>query len=719
MTGEKPARDAALPAAHPAWLPDDVWRPLGARRVLVALGPDAGPVDGTVVAEVRHAVELFGGSVTVSTPEELVDADQAAAHDVVLLVAVRVAHPGTAAMRYAEPVDDPNAELVAAVTGGDLDGTAGNLIGEETFLRGRRDGRTAVVAGGSRALLYGLHDLVRAGEEAFTVDQPMTWDLPIQPIRMLDHWDNLTVHPVMGQVERGYAGGSIFWSEGRLRTDLSRAESYARLLGSIGVNAVSVNNVNVDLLEARLLTDGLDDVARLAEVFRPHGIQAYLSVSFGSPQTLGGLETADPLDPAVQQWWAEAADRVWTRIPDFGGFVIKADSEGQPGPFAYGRDHADGANLLARAVAPHGGTIFWRAFVYNHHQDWRDRSTDRARAAYDHFAPLDGRFDDNVVVQIKHGPLDFQTREAVSPVIAAMPRTRLAVELQVTQEYTGQQKHVCYLGPWWSELLGFPLWGTREPTVAHVAAGLGPGGLAGGIAAVSNVGTDEFWCGHPLAQANLYAFGRLAWDATVDEGDFLDEWIRLTFGEDPAVASALHEIMDDSWRTYEDYTAPLGVGFMVNPAGHYGPSVDGYEYSRWGTYHFADRDGVGVDRTRATGTGYTGQYPEPWSETYEHLETCPDELLLFFHHVPYTHVLHSGSTVIQHIYDTHFRGVERVEEMVAVWSELEGRVDDGVFARVTERLTEQLRSAREWRDQITTYFWRKSGVPDERGRRLY
>ncbi len=717
---------------HDAWLPDAAFRPLGSRRVLVALGPDAGPVGDTVVAEVRRATRLFGGSLTVSTADAPVEAEAVDAHDVTLVVAVRAAGVSGVAMQFAHPTTDPNAHLVGAASGGALDGSASAPIGEEAFLLGRRDGRAYVVAGGHRGLLYGLHALVRAGERAWAADEDPVFDLPVSSLRMLDHWDNVDVHPVMGQVERGYAGGSLWFEAGRVREDLTRVAAYARLLGSVGINAVSLNNVNVGRTEARLLTDGLGDVARLADVFRPHGVRTYLSVSFAAPMTIGGLPTSDPLDPDVQRWWAAAADRVWATVPDFGGFVVKADSEGQPGPFAYGRDHADGANLLARAVAPHSGTVFWRAFVYNHTQDWRDRSTDRARAAYDHFHPLDGRFDENVVLQVKHGPLDFQTREAVSPVIGAMPRTRVAVELQVTQEYTGHQKHVCYLGPWWSEILGFPLTEDATRTVAEIATGLpgGPEGTVhgpeveglreGGIVAVANAGDDVFWTGHPLAQANLYAFARLAWSPGADPVAVLDEWIGLTFPDaDPRVRATLHRLMDGSWRTYEAYTAPLGVGFMVTPGSHYGPSVDGYEYSPWGTYHFADRDGIGVDRTRATGTGYTGQYEAPWRDVYEDVATCPDELLLFFHHVPWEHRLHSGTTVAQHVYDSRADAVDEVERMVAAWVDVAGLVDDALHARVTERLAEQLRSATEWRDQVRTYVFRKSGVPDASGRPIY
>ncbi|MGN9763228.1 alpha-glucuronidase [Streptomyces sp. SD31] len=649
-----------MQGVDPAWLPDEAFRPIGTRRTLIR---GSGPLVDTVHGEVAEACERFGGRVERDAP------------------------PG--------PYD-----LVLHLTGDDA---------SEGFTFERGIGCTTVTATGQSGLLYGLFHVVRLGEDAFRGQRPRETHGPALALRMLDHWDNVAVHPVMGQVERGYAGGSLFWEDGRARgeSERERVRAYGRLLGACGINAVAVNNVNVHETEAHLLTDRIGEVAEIAGALRPYGIRVHLSVTFAAPMVLGGLPTADPLDESVRGWWAETTARVYTAIPDFGGYVVKADSEGQPGPFAYGRTHADGANMLAAALAPHGGTVHWRAFVYNHRQDWRDRTTDRARAAYDHFVPLDGEFADNAVLQVKHGPMDFQVREPVSPLIGAMPRTRLAVELQATQEYTGQQRHVCWLGPMWSEVLRFQVDGVS--CVGELARG--------GLVAVSNVGDDPFWTGHPLAQANLYTFGRLAWQPDADPGGILDEWIRLTFGAEPA--AGLHAIMDGSWRTYEKYTAPLGVGFMVQPGHHYGPSVDGYEYSPWGTYHFADRDGVGVDRSCATGTGYAGQYAKPWAEVYESPETCPDELLLFFHHVSYGHILHSGKTVIQHMYDTHFEGVEEVEAAMTVWASLAASMDPARHTRVMERLEEQLRSAREWRDQINSYFFRKSGVPDAHGRRIH
>ncbi|PZR52622.1 alpha-glucuronidase [Xylanimonas oleitrophica] len=685
------------PSVHAAWLPDAALAPLGSRRVAVVV-PDGGAPDvvaQTVRDEVAAATAAHGGAV--------VDPQQAGTADVVL--------------------------AVRASTGAPAGAPAGSAAADpEAFTLTRALGMVTVTATTSHGLLHGLFHLVRLGEHAFT-DPDGTWThAPTTALRMLDHWDNVAVHPVMGQVERGYSGGSIFYDDGQVRADLTRVAQYSRLLAASGINRVAINNVNVGPRESLLLTDDLDEVARIAAAFRPYGIRTHLSVSWASPVRLGGLTTSDPLDEDVRAWWRAAADRVWATIPDFGGFVVKADSEGQPGPFAYGRSHADGANMLAAAVAPHGGLVHWRAFVYDHTQDWRDRKTDRARAAYDHFAPHDGEFADNVIVQIKHGPLDFQVREAVSPAIAALPRTRLAAEFQVTTEYLGHQKHAVYLGRMWSELLRFPYWGEGSATMADVAAGRHPesdgtggdGTRAGGFAAVSNVGDDVFWTGHPFAQANLYAWGRLTWDPTLDPIGILDEWVSLTFpGADPRVRETVHAVLDESWETYERYTAPLGVCFMVKPHTHYGPDPDGYEYSPWGTYHFADRDGVGVDRTRATGTGFTGQYPAPWRDVYESLETVPDELLLFFHHVPYGHVLRSGKTVIQHVYDTHFEGLERVHAAVEAWQAAADAFPPDVAERVTERFAEQVRSATDWRDVVNTYFFRKSGIPDAAGRTIY
>lgn len=541
-------------------------------------------------------------------------------------------------------------------------------------------------------------------------------EAPACKLRMINHWDNMD-----GSVERGYAGRSIFFRNGEVLASSPRIRDYARLMASIGINGIAINNVNVHRLESSLITERLlPDVAAIAELFREYGIRLFLSVNYASPVELGELPTADPLDRRVAEWWKRRAADIYRHIPDFGGFVVKADSENRPGPFTYGRDHADGANMLADALAPYGGLVLWRCFVYNCRQDWRDRTTDRARAAYDHFKPLDGRFRDNVVLQIKNGPMDFQVREPVSPLFGAMERTNQIMEFQITQEYTGQQRHVCYLIPQWKEILDFnTLLKGEGSTVKAIAAGQVHPYTHCGITAVSNVGDDDNWTGHHLAQANLYGYGRLIWNPELAAAEIAEEWTRLTFGADPEVLSVVTGLLLESWPIYEQYTSPLGVGWMVKPHVHYGPDVDGYEYSKWGTYHFADCRGIGVDRTQASGTGYTAQYESANAERYERLETCPDELLLFFHHVPYTHRLQSGKTVIQHIYDTHFEGVERLQYWIGRWAELEGKIDADRFGHVSERLKEQLDSAKEWRDVINTYFYRKSGIADERGRVIY
>jgi alpha-glucuronidase len=535
-------------------------------------------------------------------------------------------------------------------------------------------------------------------------------------LRMVSHWDNLD-----GTVERGYAGTSIFFADGQVIQDFRRVRDYARLLASVGVNAVCVNNVNVTAAAARLLTRGhLPRLADLAGVFREYGVRLFLSVRFDSPIVLSGLRSADPLDPLVGPWWQRQVAGVYEHIPDFGGFLVKADSESRPGPSVYGRTQADGANVIAAALRPFGGVVVWRAFVYDCWQDWRDRSTDRARACYDTFMPLDGSFGENVIVQTKLGPVDFQVREPPSPLLSALRRTSQAIEVQITQEYTGQQKDLCFLAPQWHEVMATAVHaGGRQTTLARIVSGHETGRSLGGVTGVANVGDDPSWTGHVLAQANLYAFGRLAWDPQIDPRTVAKEWAAQTFGLSEPAASAVTGMLLDSWRIYEGYTAPLGVGWMVTPGTHYGPNIDGYEYSRWGTYHFADRDGIGVDRTVKTGTGFTAQYEPERAGMYEDVATCPDELLLFFHHVPYGHRLKSGKTVIQHIYDSHFDGADGAQRLLDTWLSLARHVDPVRFEQVRGRLELQVANAAEWRDIVNSYFLRKSGIPDALGRTIF
>ncbi len=574
--------------------------------------------------------------------------------------------------------------------------------------------RALVSSTGERGLLYGTFAFLRALQLGEISPGFRLEDGPSTPLRLINHWDNLD-----GSVERGYAGKSIFFRENRLVEDLERVRDYARLLASIGINGVAVNNVNVHQEETQLIASKLAMVKTLSSIFRGYGIRLFLSINFASPWEFG-LDTADPLDPQVQQWWKERAAAIYSQIPDLGGFLVKADSEHRPGPFTYGRTHAEGANMLGEALKPYGGVVIWRCFVYNCQQDWRDTQTDRARAAYDHFQPLDGQFMDNVILQIKNGPMDFQVREPVSPLFGGLERTNQILELQITQEYTGQQRHLCYLVPMWKEVLDFDTYARGEgSTVARIAAGAVFPMAFSGIAGVSNVGSDPNWTGHTLAQANLYGYGRLAWNPGLSTERITREWAVLTFGHDPEVVQTVSSLLLGSWEAFENYTVPLGIGWMCNPGHHYGPSPEGYEFSRWGTYHRADRTAIGVDRTVQGGTGFAGQYRAENARLYESLESCPEELLLFFHRIPYTHVLRSGKTLIQHIYDTHFRGVEQVEEMISRWEQLAGKVHPETFSHVRERLEIQLVDAKEWRDVINTYFYRLTHIPDARGRKIY
>jgi alpha-glucuronidase len=572
-------------------------------------------------------------------------------------------------------------------------------------------GRLIIAGGNDRGLLYGVFALLSRIARGKSVSNLDELEGPYAPIRWVNQWDNLD-----GSIERGYGGASIFFANGKVRDDLTRAGQYARLLASIGINGCTINNVNADphILDVRFIPQ----IKRVADVFRPWGVQLSLSVDLSSPKALGDLDTFDPLDPRVADWWKKKAEEIYAQIPDFGGFLIKADSEGRAGPSAYGRTHADAANVIARALKPHGGVVFYRAFVYNHHLDWRDLKADRAKAAYDNFHPLDGEFDEDAIVQIKNGPIDFQVREPVSPLFAGLHRTNEAIELQITQEYTGQQRQLCFLVPMWKEALDFDMRADDQHTpVKAIVAGRVFHRPMGGFVGVANIGMDANWLGSPLAMANLYGFGRLAWNPDLSAETIIDEWTRLTFGNDPLVVRTISTMQLNSWHVYESYTGPLGAGTLTNILGnHYDPAPESSENNGWGQWHRADHTGIGMDRTIATGTGFIGQYPAAVQKIYEPLSACPDELLLFFHHVSYTYVLHSGKTVIQHIYDSHYEGAEGAGDFILQWKSLRGHVDEARYRDILPRFEYQAKEAIVWRDAICRWIYRLSGIPDRKGR---
>ena len=547
------------------------------------------------------------------------------------------------------------------------------------------------IVGGERGLLYGVYAFLMAraaGEEIPTGAQR-----PFYGLRMLDGWDNAD-----GTIERGYSGRSLWFEGGKLEWDGARIRQLGRLLASVGLNVLCVNNVNVGDTEARLLEDALPDLAKLADAFRPFGVRLMTSIEFARPLA-HGVGAADPLDAGVQRWWRERADAVWAAIPDFAGFLVKADSEHRPGPFAYGRSHAEGANMLARAVAPHGGVLVWRAFVYNCKQDWRDTATDRPMAAYQTYAPLDGQFDDNVILQVKNGPFDFQVREPVSPTFYAMPRTRLAIEWQLAQEYTGQQVDIYAMNPMWREMAD-----DLPPEKVYA------------VAAVTNLGRDDNYTGHPFAAANLYGFGRYAWAPKVSPETVIRRWARLTYHLPAEREDALVRLLMDSRGVYEQYAAQLGIDWMVNPHDHYGPNPGGYEFDVWGTYLRPTRDAVGIDRT-SKGTGLTLQFPPEMRERYETPEACPDNLKLFFHRLRYDYVMADGRTLIQRLYDDHFEGCARAEAMADTIAGL--GLPEPDRSEAMERIERQIKNAREWRDVVNTFFHRLSGVDDAQGRKIY
>ncbi len=533
--------------------------------------------------------------------------------------------------------------------------SSGDKLPPESYILGPKTEGTSrhfiILGADPRGELYGVfHLLTLVGTEQRLPTKPTT-ESPSSSIRWVNQWDNFN-----GTIERGYSGRSIFFDAGHVRADLTRVHDYGRFLASIGINGITVNNVNSDLrtLEPEMILE----FARIADQLRPWGVRMSLAVDLSSPQVVGHLPTFDPVDPTVIAWWKAKVDEIYKAIPDFGGFVIKADSEGRLGPSKYGRTPAEAANAVARALKPHGGVVLYRGFVYNNHLDYNDLKADRARAGYDNFHALDAKFESNVVIQVKNGPIDFQVREPASPLFAALQHTSQAIELQITQEYLGQQRHMVFLVPMWKATLDTDMRADNVSTpVKEIVEGKSFHQPLGGFVGVANVGLDTNWMHHPMAMANLYGFGKLAWNPNLTTDEILDTWTRQTWGNNPTVVSTINELQRHSWHTYEQYTGNLGIGTLTNILGyHFGPGIESAERNGWGQWFRADAQGIGMDRTVATGTGYIGQYPPELAKVYEDVNTCPDDLLLFMHHVPYTHVLHDGKTVVQYVYDAHYEG---------------------------------------------------------------
>lgn len=516
---------------------------------------------------------------------------------------------------------------------------------------------------------------------------------PYYEYRILDHWDNLD-----DSVERGYAGPSIWaWTDEEIPVE--RIHTYGRLNKSLGINGSVLNNVNAN---PKILTPELiSRVASIADILREYGIRTYLSINFATPMALGELPTADPLDPSVRAWWKAKADEIYAAIPDFGGFLVKASSEGQPGPQDFGRTHVDGANMLAEALEPHNGIVMWRAFVY------APDSPDRANQAVEEFKPLDGQFASNVIIQIKNGPVDFQAREPVNPLFYNLFETASMPELQVTQEYLGQSFHLAFLAPMWEEF--FSQCGETS---------VGPKAIAG----VANTGQEDTWCGHVFSQANWYAFGRLAWDPTLSSEQIADEWIHHTFVKpwwcskarfEKEFVAPVKDMMLSSREACVNYTMPLGFHHLFNGS-HYGPGPwQGSIRPDWSPkyYHKADTAGIGFDRTIATGSGNTAQYPEPYASRYEDLESCPENLLLWFHHVPWDYVMSSGRTVWDEICLHYDNGIQTVRSYLTTWNKVKPYVDEDIWNKVQERLVIQEEDARWWRDACVGYFQTFSRKP--------
>jgi alpha-glucuronidase len=589
-------------------------------------------------------------------------------------------------------VATPSSAPAVAALGWDAELRA---AGEEGYIirAAQMSGRPAIVITsiGESGALYGTFRFLRLLQTHEPIASLDIVDRPRLGRRLLNHWDNLD-----GSVERGYAGRSLFWPA----PSESRIVDYARANASIGINGAVINNVNAN--PQVLTAPWLDKVSAIARLLRPYRIRVYLSANFAAPVMIGGLATNDPRDAAVVRWWREKADEIYRRIPDFGGFVVKANSEGQPGPQDYHRTHADGANLLADALAPHGGIVMWRAFVYDASVD-----RDRVKRAYAEFVPLDGAFRGNVFAQVKNGPLDFQPREPFHPLFGAMPKTPLMAEVQITQEYLGQSTHAVYLAPMWTEFLNADTY-ARGPGsfVSRVVDGSLEGKRETGMAGVANTGLDGNWTGHDLAQANWYAFGRLAWNPSLDAAAIADEWIRMTWSAEPTVVATIRSILLDSREAYVHYTMPLGLHHLIG-GDHYAPMPGNTDPRRddWSatTYHRADADAIGVDRTKR-GSGAVDQYQPPLREQWSDPASTPDELLLWFHRLPWTYRMKSGRTLWDELVHTYTRGAEEARGLEARWIGLAGKIDDERYRAVLARLGRQAADAAAWRDKCLGYF---------------
>lgn len=574
-------------------------------------------------------------------------------------------------------------ELAALWKGGEVDlqlcaDETHRRLGKEGYTIRTSEGKTVLEAATEQGLLYATYHLLRLQAEGADCTRLDIREKPAFDIRVLNHWDNLD-----GTIERGYAGRSL-WKWVELPDSVSaRYREYARANASVGINGTVLNNVNAS--PEILSSDYLQKVRKLADVFRPYGIKVYLSVNFASPMKLGGLSTADPLDEEVARWWKEKVQEIYGLIPDFGGFLVKANSEGQPGPCDYGRTHAEGANMLAEALKPYGGIVMWRAFVYS------PSDADRAKQAYLEFQPLDGRFRDNVMVQVKNGPIDFQPREPYSPLFGAMPHTPLMVEFQITQEYLGHSNHLAYLATMWKEFYHY----------------VQPSSLKG-VAGVVNVGDNVNWCGHDFAQANWYAYGRLAWNPDLSAEEIAREWLAQTFTTDRRFVEPMTQVMMESREAVVDYMMPLGLHHIFAWGHHYGPEpwceVPGAR-ADWlpSYYHQADKEGLGFDRSR-TGSDAVSQYPDSLARVFDSLEQCPEEYLLWFHHVNWNQKLRSGRSLWDELCYKYQKGVDEVRAFQRIWKDMQPYVDAERYQAVAERLDIQARDAVWWKDACLEYF---------------
>ncbi len=590
-------------------------------------------------------------------------------------------------------------------------------LSEEEYIIKEKEKKIFIYSKNNTGFLYGLYHLFRLiqTKEIHEIKGIFINEKPSSKIRMINHLDNID-----GSIKNGYSGNSIFFLNNKINYNLYRINFYAKLLCSIGINSISINNTNVDYKSTYLITKKwLIQIVELYNIFIKYNIKIFISIRYDSPIILSKLKTFNPLNKDVILWWKKKINEIYRYMPSFGGFIINTNLKSK-GPLFYNINHAIGSKLISEPLKYFNGILFWKCFLTNKNHSWKDKKIDKACITFNYFKKLDKYFSDNVILQIKNGPIGFQVREPVSPLIGSMKNTSQIIELQINQEYTGQQINLCWLPMQWKYIFNFDTYlNGKNSTIKKLISGKFNKTKYFGVTIISNIGDNWNWTKNILSQSNLFSYGKILWNININFNNILNEWIKLSIKNNKKVIKNIRKILINSWNTYEKYTNPLGLSLMVDPKDNYTPNIDGYEYNNYGVYHYADRKKIGYTRT-SIGSKFTNQYSIYNKNKFNDIKRCPESLLLFFHRLPYKFILKKyNKSIIQYIYDIHFEGVKNVFLWIKLWNKLKKIIPIYIYSNVKKNLIKQYFHAQEWRDKINSYFFRKSGIDDKLKRNIY